>query len=344
MSDKSLYLPQYLRCYMEPGRKIKAGRAPRKRRGSVAETKTSPPRPPPTPEEMGIKEIGFPYEGWCFTFDCETTTDTRQVLRVGAYAVHGISRNERLYAYSKGRLTRELLDTPCQRGVFYDPAELTADEIATLKQYARVHGMRTCETAEFIKKVFYYWVYERHALCIGHNLPFDLSRLATDWGEAKKTFYGGFWLKLCDCIKNDSDSKHEGNCRDHPAILIKTLGSKKTRMRFRSRKDGRFLDTCTFGLALLGPGDPTLEGMGKRFKAATLKQAWAGEHGGRITIEYLDYLADDVESTWSLYRAEREVFKQHGVSTEPWKIYSEASLGKAYFKDIGVPSFLKQAS
>ena len=74
--------------------------------------------------------------------------------------------------------------------------------------------------------------------------------------------------------------------------------------------------------------------MGKRFKAATLKRPWAGEHGGPITTEYLGYLVDDVVATWDLDRAEREVFKRHGVSVSPWKIYSEASLGKAYFKDL----------
>ena len=250
MSDKSLYLPQYLRCYMEPGRKTKSVKAPRKQRGSEAETKTRQPRPPPTIEDIAIKEIGFPYEGWCFVFDCETTTDTRQVLRVGAYAVHGMKRDERLYAYSQGWLTRGWLDTPGDRGFFYDPAELTASEIATLERYAQQHGMQVYKKDAFVKRVFYFWVYRCQALCIGHNLPFDLSRLATSWGEAKKTFYGGFWLKLCDC---SADVEREW----HPPILIKTIGSKKAMMRFRSRKNGRFLDTGTFGGHFSGRGPYT---------------------------------------------------------------------------------------
>lgn len=340
MNDDALYLQQYLRCYMEPDRKRKSGKA------SPTHAKVDPPsRRAATPEEVAIKEIGFPYEGWCLVLDCETTTDTRQVLRVGAYAVHGISRDMRLHVYLEGRLTRELLDTPRERGFFYDPAELSAAEIATLTQYAQRHGTRVYERAKFIKEVFYFWVYTCQALCIGHNLPFDLSRLATSWGDANDNFYGGFWLKLCDC-------EHEGGCAFHPPLRIKTLGSKKVMMQFRAlstpnskrkaRKNGRFLDTLTFGRALLGPGDPSLEGMGKRFRAGTRKRAWAGKHGGPITPDYLDYLVNDVAATWDLYRAEREVFKRHHVSVSPWQVYSEASLGKAYFKDMGVPPFLKQ--
>lgn len=181
-------------------------------------------------------------------------------------------------------------------------------------------------------------------MCIGHNLPFDLSRLATRWGDAKDKFYGGFWLTLCNCRNTDY-------CFDHPPIRIKSLGSKKALIDFRSqhkpskainRYRGRFLDTSTFGKALLGPGDISLAGMGKRFKANVHKQKEEVEHGEIIDQKYLQYAIQDVRATWALYQAERDVYHRHGLSKEPWKIFSEASIGKAYLSDLGIPSFLRK--
>lgn len=154
-----------------------------------------------------------------------------------------------------------------------------------IKSTATIHQLEVFEKDEFIKKIFYPWVYIREALCIGHNLPFDLSRLATCWGEAKDKFYGGFWLTLCNC-------RHDDSCFDHPPVRIKSLGGKKALLDFRtqrkpskkiSRYRGRFLDTATFGLALLGPGDASLLGMGKRFKVDVRKIEEEVDHGAAIT-------------------------------------------------------------
>src|SRR5262249_40584381 len=43
----------------------------------------------------------------------------------------------------------------------------------------------------------------------------------------------------------------------------------------------------------------------------------------------------------ALYQAERELYRKHGVSTPLWQINSEASLGKAYLRELGVPPFLR---
>jgi hypothetical protein len=191
------------------------------------------------------------------------------------------------------------------------------------------------------------------ALCIGHNLDFDLSWLATRWGTVDKRAYaGGFWLTLCDCGID--------NCHFHPPMRVKHLGPAKNRYGFRiphkivpgsgavDRKwkpyEGKFVDTMTLGRALLGPGALDLRGLGQRagVPADRLKVKWEDEHGGPLTPEYLDYCRRDVAATWALYQALREEYRRHGVSRPIWKIYSEASLGKAYRKDMGVPRFMQQ--
>jgi hypothetical protein len=48
----------------------------------------------------------------------------------------------------------------------------------------------------------------------------------------------------------------------------------------------------------------------------------------------------DVQATWEVYCALRAEYLKHGLSKEMWHIYSSASLGAAYYEEIGVPKFL----
>ncbi len=297
-------------------------------------------------ESAAIKAIGAPYEGWCFVFDTETTTDTAQALRFGFYAVYGLDRDERMRLYRAGTLTREALDTPHTTGIFYNPATLHDDEITLLQSYARDHGLPCMTRDAFVTDVFYKWVYRYEALCIAHNLPFDLGALATRCGDATGRYRGGFSLTLCACGHKQ--------CFDHPPLRVKTLGRFKAMVQFslisaptktgtrkRRPRRGKFLDTATLGRALLGPGDTSLAGLGRRFGVVSRKSD-APEHGATLATAYLDYARQDVAATWALYRAERALYKRHGVTKPMWFIYSEASLGKAYYVLLGVPPFMRQ--
>ncbi|AKH38464.1 MULTISPECIES: DNA polymerase domain-containing protein [Nitrosomonas] len=330
---------QYLRCFIEKIDTAKSNSADKDQ-----ETKKKHQSEELSAEAQAIMAIGHPYEGYCLVFDTETITDHRQALRFGVYAIYGIGPEKRVWLYRQGTLTRKALDHQQEMGIFYNPAEISEDELSIMKHYAYLNKLKVYEKADFIRKVFYPWVYQKQALCIGHNLPFDLARLAMCWGEAKSKFYGGFWLTLCDCRNDDS-------CFDHPPVRVKSLGNKKALFDFRSQRKptgkinryrGRFLDTATFGRALLGPGDASLAGMGKRFKAKVPKKEGDIKHGGPLSETYLHYAIQDVAATWALYQAEREVYRQHGLTKAPWQIFSEASIGKAYLNDLGIPPFLKQ--
>jgi hypothetical protein len=368
--DRALdHLEQYVRCYTVPN-DAKIERRKQTRHPVWAQRRKTPEATPglneherravnilqrtETKEARAIREIGAPYEGWCLVFDTETSTDTAQALRFGCYEIHGIDRDERIRLVRQDHLTRDALDTLHAAGVFYDPNALTADEVALMQQYATEHDL-TCLTREaFVRDVLYRWMMRYDALVIGHNLPFDLSRLAMGWTDAAGDYRGGFSLKLCCCPYP--------YCFDHPRIRIKLLGKYKARIalqrvkplaaqgaggtnqnRFYAKRHiaGKFLDTATLGRALLGPGDTSLAGLGKRF-AAPVRKTSTEEHGGALTVDYLDYARQDVAATWSLYQEERQLYRKHGVSSPMWRIYSEASLGKAYLRELGVPPFLDQ--
>lgn len=334
---------QYLRCFIE--------QIDKKPKGSSSKNDSNGERQSNIKEELNrdeqaICEIERPYGGYCFVLDTETTIDSRQALRFGVYAVYGIEADTRVWLYRKGELNRDALDKVVKAGIFYNSDEISEHELSIIKSFAATYHLEIFEKNDFIRKIFYPWVYTREALFIAHNVPFDISRLATCWGEAKSDFYGGFWFTLCNCRNDDS-------CFDHPPVRIKSLGGKKVLIDFRTqhkpsgkinRFRGQFLDTSTFGKALLGPGDISLTGMGRRFKARVLKMEEEVDHGEMISEKYLQYAVQDVQATWALYQAEREVYRQHGLSRKPWNIFSEASIGKAYLTDLGIQPFLKRHS
>lgn len=342
------YIEQLVRSYTVPRDTPHQGQRPHQRR-ATASVFYAEAAGTATREGDAIKAIGAPYDGWCFVFDTETTTDTAQALRVGFYAVYGLDRDERMRLYRTGTLTREALDTPHTTGIFYNPVTLHDDEIALLQSYARDNGLPCMTRDAFVTDVFYKWVYRYEALCIAHNLPFDLGTLATRWGNATGRYRGGFSLTLCAC-------GHQ-QCFDHPPVRVKTLGRFKAMVQFglisaptktgqrRKRRPlrGKFLDTATLGRALLGPGDTSLAGLGRRFGVASdARKSDAPEHGATLTPAYLDYARQDVAATWALYQAERALYKRHGVTKPMWFIYSEASLGKAYYSLLRVPPFMRQ--
>lgn len=336
-------ITQYVRCYIEPQKREKRDKRRIQNTDHI----------PLTAEGKAIKDIGRPHEGYCIVVDTETTTDPSQSLRLGTYAVYGIPPEMRVMnyrMYKDGLLDqdtlRDMFSEICERGVFYDPDTLSFSDVETVKEYASKHKLQCLTRDEFIER-FYQWAYREQALVIGHNLPFDLSRLATQWGPASGPYAGGFWLKLCKCIYPD--------CYKHPAIRVKHMGRHKDRVAFRHQSirgkyrshkrayEGKFLDTGTLAKALAGVSNLTLNNLcavlGVEEQSTKLE---ALPHGEAITEEYLEYAVRDVEATWEVYRKLGDLYRQHSLSASIWKIYSEASVAKAYLRELGVPRFMEQ--
>ena len=96
---------------------------------------------------------------WVLVFDTETTTDHVQRLRYGGWR-----------AYRAGLLQRQ--------GLFFDPDAVTDEELDTLKQVSGDQGLELHEVIAWIEEVFLPFAVDLSATMVGHNLFFDLTRLA----------------------------------------------------------------------------------------------------------------------------------------------------------------------
>lgn len=282
----------------------------------------SPPPLPrrPGPQSQGPKPLG-PSE-WALVFDTETTTDATQQIRFLAYQVR-----------DRGDLF--------EAGLAYHPASLDAAEVAVLKEYAARNGLAAHTVAEFIDEVFYRVGYDLGARIIGFNLPFDLSRLAIHHAAARgKTMRGGFTFQLSPNPKR-------------PWVQVKHIDSSKAIIRFtatpnyrtgramRRRKEKRptrrgfFIDVKSLGKALTGQNH-SLASLAKLLGTEHQKLD-TDEHGGPLTAEYLGYAVQDVQATWECFDALERRYAGFSLKATPLhRIVSEASIGKAYLREMGV--------
>ncbi len=246
--------------------------------------------------------------------DTETSVDLLHNLKVGFYAV----------------FRRNKIIIEC--GFFYVPDRCCKKEIKIIHSFGEKYRVQIMEHQKFIKEIFYKYTLTKKALCCFFNAPFDLARLAINGSFTKgERFHGGFSFTLTED-------------KAYPRIKIKANGSDYALIEFGSsvlnphedQYKGRFLDPHTLGWALSGEKD-SLVSAGKRFDAKDKKQP-AKEHG-EITKKYLKYCARDVLSTFSAYQAMLEEYKAYGISLEPEKVYSSASIGKAVLREMNFKSF-----
>jgi hypothetical protein len=157
-----------------------------------------------------IARIGFPWAGPMVFFDCETRADAHggQRLRFGFFQERGMRYDLRVAAAKAGKLTRDMLDDPWNKGIFYEPGNCRDEEIEAMENYTMEHDECTLMTRdEFVRKILHRNHYVKYAddwkerlrepcLVIGHNLPFDLGAIAIHCELAKKDLYGGLSLVL----------------------------------------------------------------------------------------------------------------------------------------------------
>lgn len=132
-------------------------------------------------------------------FDTETTVDQLQNMTLGSARI-----------YERDKLEYECL---------FHSETIKPKELAILKEYAIKNNLPLLSVREFVDNVFLPEIYDLHTPCIGFNLPFDLSRIAIGWGNARKWNEGGFSLKLSDNPK-------------YPHLVIKHIDSKISFIHF----------------------------------------------------------------------------------------------------------------
>ena len=258
---------------------------------------------------------------YTLVFDTETTTDPSQRLRFGFYQI---------------RKGAELF----QAGAFYDADAMSPTELALMQAFAKDSDIECMPVGAFINDVFYGIAFDLRASFVGFNLPFDLSRLATRHGLARGKMKGGLKFQL-------SDDKRR------PHLQIKHLSSKSALIQFAGvfkRTDtrgmrrrgiappvrrGAFVDLKTIAAALTSQSF-TLASLAD-FLATVTRKAKTNEHGKALTADYLRYAMQDVQVTWECFVALREKYENHNLKGSLIsQIMSEAGLGKAYFKEMGI--------
>ncbi len=261
---------------------------------------------------------------WSLIFDIETTIDAAQRLRIGAYEIR---KNAVLV----------------ERGVFHDPDALTPEEAELVTNYARQRGFRVHTQATFVRDVFFEIVWARRGLLIAMNLPFDLTRLAVDHAVSRpkdKSMRGGFSLVLTRDPFLPNIQLKRINSR---AAFIRLTTPKGRHPEQRNRQrggdvanhNGYFIDIATCAAAMLsfrGSLGDLAEVLGTSARKKVVEK-----HGEELSGKYLDYLLADVAVTWECYEALRDIYESWGLTRTPlYRIMSEASIGKAYLREMNV--------
>ena len=257
-----------------------------------------------------------PNQELVLVFDTETKSSEIQNLVLGSCGV-----------WSSGTLRHFYM--------FYDD-NLPKQDIEKITKIVSKYNCEVLSRKDFVETVFIPNVYRTRAICVGFNLPFDLSRLATYSGKSKLQ-HNGFSLLL-------SESK------SNPRIVIKSNDGKSAFIQFASHSKtetekkhptyrGYFVDLKTFTFSLTNKSY-NLKNALKDFGCA-IKKSESDEHG-IISDDYVLYNINDSLCTYHLYLQVMKRYSKYHVDKHESELYSPASLGKSYLNQMNVTSFLKQ--
>jgi hypothetical protein len=265
--------------------------------------------------------------GWSLVFDTETTVDAAQQLRFGVYQVR---RGDALYA----------------QGLFYDSETLCDAERSILYRFASTRCLDVHPIAVFIEDICLRFAFDLRGTCIGLNLPFDLARLAIAHAPARGRMHGGFSFQLTpDTRRPRVQVKH---LTGRAALIQFTVpGEQRTPRGMRRRQvrvppwRGAFVDVRTLAGALLS-GSWSLASLANHLQTEHRKHN-TEEHGGPLTEDYLAYACVDVQVSWECFVQLRDRYLGYGLTQTPvQRIYSEASLGKANLREMGIRPWREQ--
>jgi hypothetical protein len=100
-----------------------------------------------------------------------------------------------------------------------------------------------------------------------------------------------------------------------------------------------FVDARTLAVAIFGKSW-SLKSLAKHLRTESQKLD-TEDHGETLTEAYLSYAIQDVQATWECFETLRIRYESYGLTKTPVnKIYSEASIGKGYLRQMGIKPFL----
>jgi hypothetical protein len=271
-------------------------------------------------------------------YDCSTRDDVSKRLTQGSYLVLNGQR---------------VID----RGFFYGD-DLPKEEMSQLEQYCSLRNsemvkgkekFRLLSRERFVREVFLKVGYRARGVIVGLNLPFQISRIALDWAEARAKFYRwGFSFTL---LKYEDQY---GIIRPHafaPRIAIKSIDGRRALIGFTSawQQDskpeeepgdqnsiifrGNLVDCRTLAFSLAGQYFD-LEAACEYFSVDASQEV--GFSTPSKTQAQTLGLEQRVEIIYQLYTKLLSDYSQHPISLPPSKAFSPASIGKAYLTEMGI--------
>ena len=248
------------------------------------------------------------------TIDTETTIDQYQNLTFGSCLI-------------QTKISTGFKD---EWYLFY--GNIPKDKINQIEEYGKEYNIAVMPVRDFVNNVFYPYAYKIRCEVIGFNLPFDLSRLAMDYGIARKS-KDAFSFKLSEDARN-------------PRIRIQSIDQKRSFISFtkplRKKSDkkykhysGYFIDLKTLTFALTDKSH-SLDSACKDFNVSRKQHT---EEHGKITKEYIEYNINDVKITSELYESALKRYGMFNLPDPVNRLYSPASIGKAYLRKMGIKSF-----
>ena len=267
---------------------------------------------------------------YALVFDTETRTDPRQELTFGCFRRYELEPN----------------NYRCiEEGLFYADDLKSADR-TVLERYVRnpLNVPRTdifppqlklklMRRNAFVRKIFWGAV-QRGELIVGFNLPFDLSRLAVKFANAKKSG----WSLALTLRKGRRSGKSEIDI-ERPRIVITSINSKSAFFKLSSkwrpeewRNEPRFLDLRTLTFALRN----VPYRLSSACKAFSVRGKMSHTPTGRVTPKEISYCREDVAATGRLLDAARQEFDRHPIELRPDHAYSPASIAKAYLDAMNI--------
>ncbi|MEM8917935.1 MAG: hypothetical protein AAGE37_03665 [Pseudomonadota bacterium] len=263
-----------------------------------------------------------PASDYTVVFDTETTTDPSQHLRFGTFCVY---RGENLF----------------RSGIFWAPNAVSERELETLRRFAADNGLDLLTRNQFADDILFGIGYDLRATIVGFNLPFDISRIAISHGSARgKKMRGGFTFKIStDRRRSNIQVKHVSQ---RMAFINFTKPFKQLHSRSQRQRGDKietsldhFVDVKTLASALLS-GGYSLASLSKHLNVINQKLEF-DEFDGPISDDMIKYAVRDTHATWECYVELRDRFEALGLTDlRPEKAYSEASIGKACLKQMGI--------
>jgi hypothetical protein len=275
------------------------------------------------PRKDGSGKLADKWAKYAFVFDCETTTDIGQDLNFLWWRF--CERKKDAYV--------------CQQEGLVHADALELGSIALIHKYAKgrkadvedgcPEDILVQSRTEFVDGEFWTAV-QAGAVIVCFNAPFDLSRLALEYREARRKNSG--WSMVLWRYEGKPDKlkpKLRIKPKDSRSAFISFAGGDPTN---RTIYRGRFLDLSVLGWALRNRHMP-LAGFLKSFG---LEGKLDHEPSGRVTEKELAYARRDTERTVALLNAMKCEYDGFPIDLPPERSMSAASITKAFLDKMEI--------